>query len=142
MRLKHLRQDIEIKVKVIALCILNNHLICIDLSYAAIPALRLLPFELQPAFYSFFGVAAAFFHYGPLRTGFTECVASKGRLQTPTTPFSFLLYFLYISVCGQHPPHTHPFYLACQEYLYLKYAEMKVEALGVYFVIEVPHATP
>lgn len=32
-------------------------------------------------------------------------------------------------------------YPVCQDYLYLKYAEMKVEALGVYFVIEVAHAT-
>lgn len=37
---------------------------------------------------------------------------------------------------------TFPQYPVCQDYLYLKYAEMKVEALGVYFVIEVPHAAP
>lgn len=37
---------------------------------------------------------------------------------------------------------TFPQYPVCQGYLYLKYAEMKVESLGVYFVIEVAHATP
>lgn len=49
-----------------------------------------------------------------------------------------LLYFpsilsVVITTFPQHP--------VCQDYLYLKYAEMKVEALGVHFVIEVLHAT-
>lgn len=50
-----------------------------------------------------------------------------------------LLYFLSILFVDIT---SFPQYPVCQDYLYLKYAEMKVEALGVYFVIEVPNATP
>lgn len=65
---------------------------------------------------------------------------------------------VYLNAISKHPPlhflllyfpsilfvdiTTFPQYPVRQDYLYLKYAEMKVEALGVCFVIEVPHATP
>lgn len=71
---------------------------------------------------------------------------------------SYAPLLVYLNAISKHPPlhflllsftsilfvdiTTFPQYPVCQDYLYLKYAEMKVEALGVYFVIEVPHATP
>lgn len=79
------------------------------------------------------------FHYARSRVRSTACVASKCHLQTPHHYISFH-FFTSFPFCLWTSPLP-PQYPVCQDYLYLKYAEMKVKALGLYFVIEVPRAT-
>lgn len=102
--LKPLRMDkwLKSKVKEIALSILNNHLICIDSLLCSISK-PLSTFELQPAFYSSFGIARSFY-YGLSHIRSTAC-AFECHLKTPTTTSpSALLPFHF--VCGYH--HFHP----------------------------------
>jgi len=135
--LKSPRRDewLNFKVREIDLFFLNNHLICIDSELRSIS--RPLPFELQPVFYSPSGIAWLL-SLQPL-PHMLHCLGIE-RPSPNTPPLHFIrlnfpsILFVDITTSVQYP--------VCQDYLYLKYAEMKVEALGMFFVIEEPHATP
>lgn len=133
--IKCLRTDkwSESKVKEIALSILSNHLICIDSVLCSISR-SLSTFQLQPALYASFGVAWCF-HYGVshILLVYLNAISKHPALHLLLLHFTSIL-FVDIITFAQYP--------VCQEYFYFKYAEMKVEALEVHFVIEVPDASP
>lgn len=75
--------------------------------------------------------------HSPFISAYPTSIASvcECDLQTPTTSSSF--YFTALAFC-LWTSSLLPRYPVCQEYPHFKFVEMKVEALEVYFIIEVP----